>query len=208
MVCQPSFLWDENGKKKAVLKFIGVLFSPSEMFIPNLRASISKKLIYPANRHVEQQIAFLPKWIECIQSNHHPAKGVQINLVWLLFFFTHCPPTPCPQEHPFYFDLLLFLTLKWNFGICPENSGKIFMFLFLCKYPNWRWETLSSSLSWGYSDHSLWHVWQKLWEGWLLPKTIFINCSIFIELHSRHKVLPRASGVIKDTGMSLLMTDS
>lgn len=64
------------------------------MFIPNLRASVSMKLIYPANRHVEQQIAFLPKWIECIQSNHHPAKGVQINLAWLLFLLLTDPQLP------------------------------------------------------------------------------------------------------------------
>lgn len=133
-------------KKKAVLKFICIQFSPLGMLIPNLRASISMKLIYPANSHVEQQIAFLPKWIECIQPNHHPAKGVQINLSWLLFFIAHFPPVSCPQKYPFHFDPLLFLTLKWNVGICPENYGNIFMFLFFCTHPNWCWETLQTSL--------------------------------------------------------------
>lgn len=112
MICQTSFLWDENGKKKAVLKFIGILFSPSEMFILNLRASISKKLIYPANRHVEQQIAFLPKWIECIQSNHHPAKGVQINLVWLLFLLLTAPQLPVPKST--HSTLIFFFFLHLN----------------------------------------------------------------------------------------------
>lgn len=86
------------------------------MLFPDLRASIAVKLIYPANSHVEQQIAFLPKWIECIQSNHHPAEEVQNNVAWLLCLLFISLQLPIsshkPQEHPFHLDPLLFLTLK------------------------------------------------------------------------------------------------
>lgn len=82
------------------------------MLIPNLRAFFSMKLIYPANSHVEQQIAFLPKWIECIQSNHHPAKGVQINLAWLLFLLLTSPQLPVPKST--HSTLILFFFLRLN----------------------------------------------------------------------------------------------
>lgn len=81
-------------KKKVILKIICIHFPPSGMLIPNLRAPIAIKIIYPANSHVEQQIDFLPKWIECIQSNHHLAEGVQINLAWLLCLLFISPTTP------------------------------------------------------------------------------------------------------------------
>lgn len=112
MICHPGFLWGENGKKKAVLKFICIQFSPSGMLIPNLRAFIFMKLIYPANSHVEQQIASLPKWIECVQSNHHPAKGVQINLSWLLFLLLSSPQFPVPKST--HSILILFFFLRLN----------------------------------------------------------------------------------------------
>jgi len=80
MQAQLCFLWEDSRNEKVVLKIICTWIPPSGMLLPNLRASIAIKLSYPANSHVEKQMDFLPKWIECIQSNHHPAKGVQIHL--------------------------------------------------------------------------------------------------------------------------------
>ena len=116
MQAQLCFLWEENRNKKVVLKIICIQFPPLGMLLPNLRASIAMKLIYPPNSRVQQQIDFLPKWIECIQSNHHPAEGVQINLARLLCLLLISPQLPIApyktQEHPFHLDPLLFLTLK------------------------------------------------------------------------------------------------
>lgn len=177
------------------------------MLIPNFGASISMKLIYPANSHVEQQIAFLPKWIECFQSNHHAAKGFQINLAGLLFLLLTLPQLPVPKStHStwirFFFSYpqmkCCCLPWKWRFS-CFFSSGNIQTGVGKLHEPTFPEDVLT---------HSLQHVWQKLWEGWHPPNTNCFNSSIFIELPSRHKDFPRASGLVKDTRMSLLMMDS
>lgn len=111
-----------------MLKFIYIHFSPSGMLIPNLRASISMKLIYPTNSHVEQQIAFLPKWIECIQSNHHPAEGVQINLAWQLFLLLTSPPLPVPRSTHSTLILFFFLHLNEMLAFALKMVGRFSCF--------------------------------------------------------------------------------
>lgn len=149
IICKPNFVF--HGKRKETWKVICIWFPYLGMLFPDLRASIAVKLIYPANSHVEQQIAFLPKWIECIQSNHHPAEEVQNNVAWLLCLLFISLQLPIsshkPQEHPFHLDPLLFLTLKWNVGICLEDGREVSMSPSLWRQPNWCWGTPRTTLS-------------------------------------------------------------
>lgn len=167
------------------------------------------KLIYPANSHVEQQIAFLPKWIECIQSNHHPAKGVQINLAWQLFLLLTSPQLTVPKStHSILIFFFFFLHLNEMLTIAMKMVGKFSCFFSSGNVQTGVGKLHEPAFPGDALTHSLWHVWQKLWEGWQHPKTISFNSPIFIELPSRHEDLPRAPGIIKDTGMSLLMMES
>lgn len=163
---QLSFLWEQTRNKKVVLKIMCIQFPSSRMLIPNLRAPIAMKIIYPANSHVEQQIDFLPKWIECIQSNHHPAKGVQINLAWLLCLLFISPQFPVPKSTHSTLILFFFLTKCWHlpwgwwggFHVSfPMEAAKLVSGNPM-NYP-------FSGCSGIYMPHLPWHVWQKLWEG-------------------------------------------
>lgn len=145
------------------------------MLIPNPRAPIAMKLIYPANSHVEQQIDFLPKWIECIQSNHHPAERVQINLAWLLCLLFISPQLPVPKSTHSTLILFFFLHLNETLAFAPRTVGRFPCLLSYGGRQTGVGEPHELPFPEDALAHLLWHVWQKLWEGSQPQKTISFN---------------------------------
>lgn len=177
------------------------------MLIPNLRAPIAMKLIYPANSHVEQQIDFLPKWIEWIHSNHQPAKKVQINLAWLLVFFLFISPNSLsppisPKSTHSTLSLFFFLKLNEMLTFAPRRVRRSPCLL------SFGGSQTGNPVNYS-SLRMLWHIYcgtfdRNSGKDHSLERPFHLILHITMQLPSGPRDRCRASGRIKDTGMSLV----